>query len=273
MPSSLAVSRFLSTPSARRATVCHIFAGKLKLNFYPRPPRGGRPSQFGKSTSSQSISIHALREEGDLQKHGFKRRLVISIHALREEGDVQGAWNRRERVLISIHALREEGDPVPHAAAGCCRYFYPRPPRGGRRVIFFMASVSNDFYPRPPRGGRPELQCCCTKRRIFLSTPSARRATSFTLAPPSSSKFLSTPSARRATSTTSPRPGPGLNFYPRPPRGGRPRSRSRRRWTSRFLSTPSARRATDQLLTFCGVFDISIHALREEGDVVVPSEP
>ena len=33
-----------------------------------------------------------------------------------------------------------------------------------------------------------------------------------------------------------------------------------------FLSTPSARRATDQLLTFCGVFDISIHALREEGD-------
>ena len=243
MPSSLAVSRFLSTPSARRATVCHIFAGKLKLNFYPRPPRGGRPSQFGKSTSSQSISIHALREEGDLQKHGFKRRLVISIHALREEGDVQprcaglvpgisihalreegdvqGAWNRRERVLISIHALREEGDPVPHAAAGCCRYFYPRPPRGGRRVIFFMASVSNDFYPRPPRGGRPELQCCCTKRRIFLSTPSARRATSFTLAPPSSSKFLSTPSARRATSTTSPRPGPGLNFYPRPPRGGR----------------------------------------------------
>ena len=134
MPSSLAVSRFLSTPSARRATVCHIFAGKLKLNFYPRPPRGGRPSQFGKSTSSQSISIHALREEGDLQKHGFKRRLVISIHALREEGDVQprcaglvpgisihalreegdvqGAWNRRERVLISIHALREEGDAV-----------------------------------------------------------------------------------------------------------------------------------------------------------------
>ena len=198
MPSSLAVSRFLSTPSARRATVCHIFAGKLKLNFYPRPPRGGRPSQFGKSTSSQSISIHALREEGDLQKHGFKRRLVISIHALREEGDVQprcaglvpgisihalreegdvqGAWNRRERVLISIHALREEGDPVPHAAAGCCRYFYPRPPRGGRRVIFFMASVSNDFYPRPPRGGRP-------RSLSLLPVPA--------------------------------------NFYPRPPRGGR----------------------------------------------------
>ena len=78
-------------------------------DFYPRPPRGGRPSQFGKSTSSQSISIHALREEGDLQKHGFKRRLVISIHALREEGDVQP---RCAGLVpgISIHALREEGD-------------------------------------------------------------------------------------------------------------------------------------------------------------------
>ena len=34
-----------------------------------------------------------------------------------------------------------------------------------------------------------------------------------------------------------------------------------------FLSTPSARRATgDQLFTLDGVFNISIHALREEGD-------
>ena len=33
---------------------------------------------------------------------------------------------------ISIHALREEGD-LRQQRAGCCqRYFYPRPPRGGR---------------------------------------------------------------------------------------------------------------------------------------------
>ena len=34
-------------------------------NFYPRPPRGGRPwgsLSFGRD---QEISIHALREEGD----------------------------------------------------------------------------------------------------------------------------------------------------------------------------------------------------------------
>ena len=34
-------------------------------NFYPRPPRGGRPDEHGCNGSSQNISIHALREEGD----------------------------------------------------------------------------------------------------------------------------------------------------------------------------------------------------------------
>ena len=35
------------------------------------------------------ISIHALREEGDLGGGQFGVDLIISIHALREEGDVQ----------------------------------------------------------------------------------------------------------------------------------------------------------------------------------------
>ena len=33
---------FLSTPSARRATVYDIRQFELDRNFYPRPPRGGR---------------------------------------------------------------------------------------------------------------------------------------------------------------------------------------------------------------------------------------
>ena len=56
---------FLSTPSARRATrrACNHH-GRNK-NFYPRPPRGGRPSAILRRTDRESISIHALREEGD----------------------------------------------------------------------------------------------------------------------------------------------------------------------------------------------------------------
>ena len=38
------------------------------------------------------------------------RNKEISIHALREEGDVQVNRVVSARCLISIHALREEGD-------------------------------------------------------------------------------------------------------------------------------------------------------------------
>ena len=79
--------------------------------------------------------------------------------------------------------------------------------------------------------------------------------------------FLSTPSAGRATRKYFERKRKKGYFYPRAPRGGRP-------WAERvltiwgiFLSTPSARRATGHCKR-CpqGFQEISIHALREEGD-------
>ena len=85
------------------------------------------------TASTKSISIHALREEGDptdLVRSEFS--VPISIHALREEGDrcrqrrsaflvkflstpsarraTTWRWCAVHRQLISIHALREEGD-------------------------------------------------------------------------------------------------------------------------------------------------------------------
>ena len=58
-----------------------------------------------------SISIHALREEGDVAGSDVGVSIaVISIHALREEGDVAGSVTAGKPVVISIHALREEGD-------------------------------------------------------------------------------------------------------------------------------------------------------------------
>ena len=57
-----------------------------------------------------NISIHALREEGDLaDATSCKVSCEISIHALREEGDA-GALGTAYASNISIHALREEGD-------------------------------------------------------------------------------------------------------------------------------------------------------------------
>ena len=41
---------------------------------------------------------------------GILQHLLISIHALREEGDLDGAASGLCLGEISIHALREEGD-------------------------------------------------------------------------------------------------------------------------------------------------------------------
>ena len=60
--------------------------------------------------------------------------------------------------------------------------------------------------------------------------------------------------------------GSGCDFYPRPPRGGRHAHISIPAPFAQFLSTPSARRATYKRTELEPSMDISIHALREEGD-------
>ena len=96
------------------------------------PPRGGRPWRCHRVSHTDGISIHALREEGDVGcpvisicrteflstpsarratscARCWQNRRSISIHALREEGDLSYlSWPFA--VQISIHALREEGD-------------------------------------------------------------------------------------------------------------------------------------------------------------------
>ena len=58
--------KFLSTPSARRATTVSLHFAVTANNFYPRPPRGGRPCILLSFSFLIVISIHALREEGDV---------------------------------------------------------------------------------------------------------------------------------------------------------------------------------------------------------------
>ena len=169
---------FLSTPSARRATVDRHGPGpRLVISihalreegdradcrrpipstyFYPRPPRGGRRRNLRQSDGGQRISIHALREEGDL---GNTAALSVTT------------------IFLSTPSAR----------------------RATRNGVETVAIIS-----------------------VFLSTPSARRATAVASRLFESQQFLSTPSARRATTS-----GMGV-------------SKTRKQ----FLSTPSARRAT-----------------------------
>ena len=147
---------FQSTPSARRAT------------------------ELGNAPFNETfwISIHALREEGDVFFGGFAnlviafqstpsaRRATLLYDLLKAAFDKFQSTPSARRATrdagrpepvrqISIHALREEGDRRR-----------PQPPRGLLH-----------FNPRPPRGGRliklPEGETLPE----FQSTPSARRAT------------------------------------------------------------------------------------------------
>ena len=123
---------------------------------------------------------------------------------------------------ISIHALREEGDGAPHPAGARTQHFYPRPPRGGRR------SRNSSFG----------------KSKVFLSTPSARRAT--------------TRGLRRSCR------GP-ISIHALREEGDAYTAECMEALKV-FLSTPSARRATYARRRRADGYVISIHALREEGD-------
>ncbi len=69
-----AVAGFLSTPSARRATLYNLDPRPGRMDFYPRPPRGGRRAVLPGAELPRRTSIHALREEGDLYFWPFVSR-------------------------------------------------------------------------------------------------------------------------------------------------------------------------------------------------------
>ena len=149
------IQQFLSTPSARRAT---------------------RSSNA--QTSTTRISIHALREEGDQGNTAALSvtTIFLSTPSARRATPADSCCPSMRS--ISIHALCEEGDAQRGWSRATPRYFYPRPPRGGRRITRqhliqinrFLSTPSArratcssnadgcrnlHFYPRPPRGGRP----------------------------------------------------------------------------------------------------------------------
>ena len=191
--------RFLSTPSARRAT--------------------GRP---GCGHQIRRISIHALREEGDINIPAGSYAAGISIHALREEGDTAAITTAdSSATFLSTPSARRATPQQPVNPYGGMD-FYPRPPRGGRLHFLRRYRLWANFYPRPPRGGRRPQLFRRGPLAVFLSTPSARRATlrarlerqhlpisihalreegdlASSSSCTASSRFLSTPSARRAT--------------------------------------------------------------------------
>ena len=172
-----------------------------RRNFYPRPPRGGRRGRSRGRTS--------LRHFYPRPPRGGRHDIVVPPYLIYEQD------------------------------------FYPRPPRGGRPLVFTDRDPKFNFYPRPPRGGRPgACSALYQAAAIFLSTPSARRATD-PKGPEVVPQNISIHALREEGDTSRQGLFPDRrHFYPRPPRGGRQGKGTHFGLDRLFLSTPSARRAT-----------------------------
>ena len=228
--------KFLSTPSARRATG-EERSQVEQLKFLSTPSARRATSTPRVRSDAADISIHALREEGDsrtspapptpsnfyprpprggrLSQMFLQCRLRNFYPRPPRGGRPTGRKARNINKLflstpsasllghfcISIHALREEGDRHGPAAHRGGADFYPRPPRGGR-----LPAVDDALH-------IPVISIHALREEGDRHGPAAHRG--------------------------------GADFYPRPPRGGR---------------LP----AVDDALH---IPVISIHALREEGDL------
>ena len=217
----------------------------MTANFYPRPPRGGRPGQRHCADHLQNFYPRPPRGGRPATAlHRGKAAVFLSTPSARRAT----FWRFRNGLCdeISIHALREEGDAVGKDLYLCAFKFLSTP--SARRATNPPYKYALEFV-------------------VFLSTPSARRAT-----PPIPSLEMFKQISIHALREEGDMPTFTalrwiLNFYPRPPRGGRPSRPTCLPQSAQFLSTPSARRATAYSSRSARFRTISIHALREEGDL------
>ena len=194
--------QFLSTPSARRATPCYGDRSNYHPYFYPRPPRGGRhaPSAMRQCPLLQFLSTPSARRATRLNCPRHAPEEFLSTPSARRATRQLSRWNSPSG--ISIHALREEGD-------ACASVF------SDYACIISIHALREE--------GDQARSSTTFRQKIFLSTPSARRATCRVGHPRAVQRisihalreegdtipvngsqnygaFLSTPSARRATS-------------------------------------------------------------------------
>ena len=136
VPSQLVgIYLFQSTPSVGRATFAvDCKAHPRRFQSTPSVGRATSPKRAG-SRYRSTISIHALRGEGDL---GVRQEFTRDANF-----NPRPPWGGRRSVhyltnpsdYISIHALRGEGDADKATTGTRIENFNPRPPWGGRQIV------------------------------------------------------------------------------------------------------------------------------------------
>ena len=238
---------FQSTPSVGRATF--NFSPNHSLSSFQSTPSVGRATRGQRQTTKRHSDFNPRPPWGGrrMPTKNMDSRSIFQSTPSVGRATVGEIYGPNIPVKISIHALRGEGDQErSQCQIRDNEHFNPRPPWGGRHDIRPQALVEYNISIHALRGegdNTTSMAELCSTR--FQSTPSVGRATlGFVASIIYSIYFNPRPpwGGRREAGDAAVLSG--LYFNPRPPWGGR-------------LS--GAKTAAKN-------YDISIHALRGEGD-------
>ena len=126
---------------------------RMDSDFYPRSPRGERQSQY-QSQIDQLIFLSTLPARGATGGIVNIAARDSFLSTLPARGATCYIPDGKQCIRISIHAPREGSDKAGRTRAPLLIYFYPRSPRGERRMTTATIQHSSYFYPRSPRGER-----------------------------------------------------------------------------------------------------------------------
>ena len=171
-------SAFLSTFPARGTTRVARCRYQRGVYFYPRSPRGERPSASPRFHDSANISIHVPREGNDDPRH-------FSVDG--------------QRSFLSTFPARGT-TACPQPRIPWQSYFYPRSPRGERPAIpLVMIEPGNISIHVPREGNDGRTQSHRLRHRISIHVPREGNDPRHCCHPPIAGQFLSTFPARGTT--------------------------------------------------------------------------
>ena len=150
--------------------------GVAALFLSTSPARGTTPGRRGRNAGRPFLSTSPARGTTVLAVFSTSHLKFLSTSPARGTTRTPTPSFCWRETFLSTSPAR--GTTRPHRTWRCrCQHFYPRPPRGGRRIQLVMSIGPVNFYPRPPRGGRPGRFYPSDGVGQFLSTSPARGTT------------------------------------------------------------------------------------------------
>ena len=148
---------FLSTPSVGRATCWRMRSAPSPL-FLSTPSVGRATKAMRWLVTPTSISIHALRGEGDCRAPASSRWLC-NFYPRPPWGGRRVRPGQDRHAVISIHALRGEGDILVLDNGTEIQAFLSTPSVGRATLMMLVNSKVSRFLSTPSVGRATSLSC------------------------------------------------------------------------------------------------------------------